>query len=1651
MRKKNKIAFWKYAKKIILGLFLLFVSAILFIRSPWGQDIIVTKVTSYISKKTQTKIKIDKLYLTFTGNLHMKGLYMEDTLGDTLVYSKSLESSIALLPLLRGSEINIKSIEWEGLRANIIRLENTETYNFSFLIDAFASNDTITKTETSKPLKFSINTVSLKKININYNDALLGIESHLKLGNFKLVSEALDIEKSQFKITKVILKDSDLTYLQTKTFVETEDDTNSISPFISINEIKVENTHINCNVLPEKLKLGALIGHFSTSIPKLDIKKQAIALKYLRLNKSKINFQSLATATVTNQPNNFTWPNWKLSIDDIDIKNNTIAGKTGLKPNVNKEINFENIVANRFTLRAKNVNYAPKNLKGVINRFSFDERSGFSLKKLNVDFNVSDTNTIISKLFIATNNNSINGLIELNYASVNKLIEVPEQTIFKAILPALSLNPKDAYNLEPSLKQNEYIQAFSKKNLSGELNINGTLEHFDVSKSNLKWGTTTLVTSGNVSNISETSKLKIGLSNFRVKTFKNDILSFISEERLGIEIPESIELLGTVSGSLSNLKGKATLDIPDGSIIVDGAFKTEENLAFKGTFNINDFNLGKILKTDKVGIISFTSLIDAQGKTINSLTGTLRSEFKKLELNNYDYSNLKLDGNITNGKGIINLNYKDENLDLTSITELQLDTIATKIKTKLQLNGAHFKSLGITEEDVRAKFAMELDFAGNTKDFLFQTNTKDAIVIRNKKKLAIGDVLLKASVKNGTTMASVKSNPIDGNLSGNTNPAGLIKALEQHFDAYFRETPSVKGTALMSFNASIKQAPILKDVFLPNLEALDPVKIKIHFDEAKETVTAQINTSHLIYSGNTIDSLQFNLDSKNKHLNFDFDLAKLKTGMLDVKTISMKGYNKEKILFLDFNAFDSEEKLIKIQSEIEKQNDTIKYHINPLTLLLNKKKWRIPTTNLVEIAPNSINFKDFVLSKNDQKIIISNSLKNSNKAHIGFEFSNFNINTITSLFNSNKPLASGILNGQFIIENPYSKMGLIAKTTITDFEIMNIPMGFLEFKATSQNSTAYLLNLGVNSDNINLNIAGTYTALEEKSNLDFNINLEDLKLQPFEKLVSNYISKTSGSLKGNIKLSGTATTPEILGGLHFEASGFTINSLNTAFTLPSESIQINSEHISFDKFTMLDSNQNPFVLDGKITTKTLENPTFSLSLKAENTQVLNATKQDNELFYGTVNLDTDITVGGSLNLPKIKGSLKINKNSNFTYVIPEDEINTVEKEGIVLFVNKKNPDDILTRKNLEVSSTAPITGLDIDAQLTVSKSATFNIVVDAKTGDNLKISGTGDFKVGVQPEGTTTLSGKYEVNKGHYEVSLYNLVKKRFDIAQGSTIIWRGNPLDADMDIRAIYAVETQASGLMATKLSSKNATVSNKFRQKLPFLVYLNIKGELLKPDLSFNLDMPKDTKGELGGEVYSQVQQLNTEEEELNKQVFSLLVLNQFFPSSASDGSSGGSLSIARDNVNNMLSDQITNFSNKLVGKTGVTLDVGLDSYTDYQGNTPINKTQLDVNASKRLFNNKLIVEVGSGIDIQENSQNAGQATPLVGTVNIQYLFSENGRWRLKAFRKNKFESVVDGQVVVTGIALVFNREFNKFKELWQKILRNEEINAIKTEDKE
>lgn len=629
---------------------------------------------------------------------------------------------------------------------------------------------------------------------------------------------------------------------------------------------------------------------------------------------------------------------------------------------------------------------------------------------------------------------------------------------------------------------------------------------------------------------------------------------------------------------------------------------------------------------------------------------------------------------------------------------------------------------------------------------------------------------------------------------------------------------------------------------------------------------------------------------------------------------------------------------------------------------------------------------------------------------------------------------------------------MLADMNIHGFEVFSVPLGRLELGAKASTLKAYDFKLALKEGKIDLDLVGALKADTLSTHLDLQLNLNAFHIELLEILSDSAIREGKGIVAGQIKLDGTVQEPIYAGELDFREVGFLVSELNTRFSMEREVLKLDNAGFTLDNFTIKDEEGTAFVIAGKVLMDNPANPALDLKLGTKDFQVMNSTRKDSDLFFGKALVDLDMDIKGTVSTPTITMLFKVNEGTEITFIVSEDQLDMVERTGVVLFVNQKDPYDLIYKREAEVA-TKGLIGYNVNAHLEIDPKTVFNLIVDERTGDNLRLQGAADLNLLMNPNGNLSLAGRYRVGSGHYEMNLFGLVNRRFELAEGSLVTWSGDPMQGNLDLTAIYNIRTSAAELMQAQLSGTSGDTRSQFRQVLPFMVYLKINGEMTKPEISFELDMAEAERGAFGGSVYGMLQQINEKDDELTKQVFSLLVLNQFFPVMGNDGSGGGSVNLARSSVSQVLSTQLNALSDKLFGNSGFSVDFNLDSYTDFQTGSAEDRTQLSVAAKQKLFDDRLVISVGGQMDVEGSGNNQpNQGDAMFGDVSLEYLLDPRGKWRAKAYRKNQFESVIDGQLVVTGVSFIFNKEFNEFMELWRKsaqeiLLEEEEKNRKET----
>jgi hypothetical protein len=442
---------------------------------------------------------------------------------------------------------------------------------------------------------------------------------------------------------------------------------------------------------------------------------------------------------------------------------------------------------------------------------------------------------------------------------------------------------------------------------------------------------------------------------------------------------------------------------------------------------------------------------------------------------------------------------------------------------------------------------------------------------------------------------------------------------------------------------------------------------------------------------------------------------------------------------------------------------------------------------------------------------------------------------------------------------------------------------------------------------------------------------------------------------------------------------------------------------------------------------------FDLRIDANHFQLFNTTAKDNDLFYGRMLIDSKIHITGPLELPVVNANLKLKQDSHVSFIVPRTELNTYKGEDVVVFEVRQEEIPITERDKESNTGNIQFRGVDLTAVLAVDKNATLRLFMDPSSSDSLVVKGQADLNLTMDRSGKMSLTGSYNLEEGSYQLTFESIIRKKFDIVQGSTIVWNGDPMDANVNINAAYNVRTAPYNLVADQLGGLTDIQKRPYLQAYPFILLLKMRGELLQPEIGFEIQLPTENQQILGGTVQQKLNQLNEDPSALNKQVFAILLLNRFAQDNPLQTESAGTPAMLRSTVSNFLSEQLNKLSASFI--PGLEMNFDLQSYEDYSGGEAEGRTELSVGVKKELFDERLSVQVGGTVELEGERATQNQANDIASDVVIEYKLTKDGRYRLKGFRKNQYEGLIDGQLTETGVGAVLVREFNRLKELFKK----------------
>jgi hypothetical protein len=507
----------------------------------------------------------------------------------------------------------------------------------------------------------------------------------------------------------------------------------------------------------------------------------------------------------------------------------------------------------------------------------------------------------------------------------------------------------------------------------------------------------------------------------------------------------------------------------------------------------------------------------------------------------------------------------------------------------------------------------------------------------------------------------------------------------------------------------------------------------------------------------------------------------------------------------------------------------------------------------------------------------------------------------------------------------------------------------------------------------------------------------------------------------------------VLGKATLTDARFGLIQTGAVYRIPEETVVFDQQGLALDGFEVLDARDNRFNLDGRVNTAVGSEPELDLRLRTDRFQLVNSTAKENPMFYGKLYSGIDLQIAGTPTVPRVKGEVSVLDSTALSVVLPGSKVEMIDHQGIVQFTEDFDAQDTLVLRTdsemLRDSLAAQLPGIDLDLRIKLDRNARFAIVIDPTTGDAAKFRGEADLRFRYDPLGDIYLQGPFTVVDGGYTVEFYGLVKKRFDLVPGGTIMWDGDPLAGRMDVQAKYSTKVAPYPLVANARGGLPESERNALQAPLPFDVLINIREAVQAPNITFGLDMDRQVRNSYP-QVNSVLDQLAKpgNQEELNRQVFGLLVLSTFIENESGTETGGSSLAstAARNSVNGILTQQL----NRLTGQgiKGMDIQLGVNTYDQSEGGESYSRTTVDYKVTQRILNDRVSIEAGGSVGYNERKQDvSAMSNTKAPQYAIAYDISEDGRLRLRVYHENAYD-LYDGELVNNGVAIMLTRDLEK-----------------------
>lgn len=693
--------------------------------------------------------------------------------------------------------------------------------------------------------------------------------------------------------------------------------------------------------------------------------------------------------------------------------------------------------------------------------------------------------------------------------------------------------------------------------------------------------------------------------------------------------------------------------------------------------------------------------------------------------------------------------------------------------------------------------------------------------------------------------------------------------------------------------------------------------------------------------------------------------------------------------------------------------------IHPGVIIIDDSVWRVDRST-VGIRGKEVTIKDFAVRRGDEHLTVAGKISENPDEELHVNARKLNLEYFARIALKRHLGLFGMTTGKLTLQDYYKDFMLLSDFEIKHWGINRDTLGTMRLRSywDSENHTLIVGAQNHVGRDIPLQVDGFYSPATDT--LDVSIHLKQVGIERLGVYAPDLFSDTKGFLSGDLQIGGTSRKPDLSGTIRIDSTEMVINDLNTRLLIH-DSIRITNNLLLFNRFRLKDKNGHTALLDG--TYDILDNK-YRLNAGFDDFLVLNTDFTRNESFYGSIQLSGIAELNNSDGNVNVSVNARTEENSRLYIPLTAGGV-----EQTINFLHFVNEDRTAVQKPQTDNASSNI---NLDANLEVNDRLNVQLIFDPTVGDILRTTGNGNIKISLDKDGNLSMFGEYQITKGDYLFTLSNLVNKKFVLMPGGTINWNGSPYDARLNINAVYSLKTSINELMPAEnaVADENGNdekVSESYR-KIPVECILNLSENLTNPAVKFDIDFPT-----LESQSRSYIKSLFTSQDEINKQMFSLLVLNRFYRNDNSGDYGLHAQTAGVTTVTEMMSNQLSRWLSQISNN----VDIGL-AYHVRDPEREIASDEIEVALSTQLLNDRITISANGNMDVGGTKSGTGEEskkTNIAGDFDIEVKLNRQGTLKMKAYSHTDEKILYNNTETIQGVGISYQESFDTLRELLQK----------------